>query len=136
MPTSPTTQADEYAGIIAQELRSLDTVLSGTLDDEELEVWAALELIDADPTDSWLVLDAYLNETCLEVTVLRAVSRSERTRVELLRTVGGPNCYITRDSLDGETIEVSVYWGGDSASRRLHLPTLARMLDELAGNWA
>jgi hypothetical protein len=111
-------------------------VLSGTLDDDELDEWSDLELDVDDPKDTWEVFTTYLNESCLEVTVLRAVTSSEKTRVEVLRTYGGPNCYIVRDSLDGKTIEVSVYWGGDSASRRLHLPTLAGMLDDVAHNWA
>ena len=141
MPTSPTTtrsQADEYAGIIAQELLDLDTVLSGRFsDDDNEDPWKALELDGIeDPTDSSLVLHTYLNETCLELDVLRSVTGSEHSRVEITRTMGGPSCYIARANQDGRIVEVTVHWAGDSATRRLLVPTLAEMLDDLADNWA
>lgn len=124
------TEAENYASEIASELEALDALLSGAT---EGALWttSGVDRPD-DPTDTSLVLHTYLNEVCLEVEVLRASNNSQRNRVEITRTVGGPGCYIVRDNRDGEVIGITVYWGGETATRSLHLPLLSAMLDELA----
>jgi hypothetical protein len=125
------TLADDYADDITEELRHLDTVLDCR--DHDGTALAALELDDVDPDDGTTgVLIAYLNGSCLEMDTLRSDTKQHRTFVEVLRTTGGPCCIFTRESDDGATVELRVYWGTGTATRRLTLPALADHLDELA----
>ncbi len=140
--------AYEYALLIKRELLALETLLDNWEDvayspsnspdidpDTHAEIVGAIgELSIEWPTgDSEIVTD-YLNDTCLELTVLRAVNEdSDRARIEILRTCGGPRCDITRDTNDGNIIEVVVHSGSDSSTVRVNAGTLAATLDELAG---
>jgi hypothetical protein len=145
--------AYEYALLIKRELLALDTLLEnwGEIQEDgervrngdapEMEddllaecVAAQNELgLDKWPDENDLVSD-YLNETCLEMTVLRATNTDNgRERVEILRTCGGPRCDITRDTNDGDMVEISVHSGGDSSTIRVSVGTLAASLDEIAG---
>ena len=141
--------AYDYALLIKRELLALDTLLenwgdvagyspddmSPDIDPEThaVIVHAISELELEWPTgDSDLVSD-YLNDTCLELTVLRADSDRDRARVEILRTCGGPRCDITRDTNDGDMVEIVVHDGRDSSTVRVSVGTLAASLDELAG---
>lgn len=108
----PTPYAVEYADVIEGEL--LDVEGRGRL--------------DADSISTWLV------EDCLEVVVL-ATADGSRTRVEVLRTYGGPGTWIYRDDTDGGYVVVHVVSAGDEPEyRRVFAPTVAGYLDALAGD--
>jgi hypothetical protein len=124
------TLADDYADGIAVELRHLDTVLAGRAG--VTAAWEALDIGITIPEDRWQVVHMYLTEVCLEVDVLRSVTGSGHTRVEIRRTIGGPSCYITRSSSDGDLVDVTAYFGSQTAVRRLSLPTVAHCLDNYA----
>lgn len=141
--------AYEYALLIKRELLALDNLLENWGDvagyspddmspdidpDTHAEIVSAISELEIEwPNgDSDLVSD-YLNETCLELTVLRADSDRDRARIEILRTCGGPRCDITRDTNDGNIIEISVHSGGDHSVVRVSVGTLAASLDDLAG---
>ena len=140
MTTTPN-GADEYADIIARELRALDTVLAGDPDDygddetpgdyQRAYNDALIELgrqPDDDPADVWA---DYLNETALDVSVRIDVrGKDHESTVEVLRTCGGPHAAFRRDTHDGHAVILTVHEGGDTATRRLYLSDLAAALDE------
>ena len=149
METEHKNDAYEYALLIKRELLALDTLLenwgdvagyspddmSPDIDPEtHAEIVAAVSELELEwPNgDSDLVSD-YLNDTCLELTVLRATGDSDRERVEILRTCGGPRCDITRDTNDGDMVEISVHYWGDASTIRVSVVTLAASLDDLEG---
>lgn len=136
------TTAAEYAAIIAEEIRALETALDGpsrsfdpndaTQDDEQdTDYRAALDVLeyahDIDPTD---ILTTYENETVLELIYWHGSNHT--TRTEWLRTYGGPTCriFFESDSYDAQ-IEST---GDDNNTARVsvYVPTLASMVDELA----
>jgi hypothetical protein len=146
--------AYEYALLIKRELIALETLLDNWAEIEEdtervrngdapdMDSDLLAECVDAQnelglnewPEDYADVVGNYLNDTCLELTVLRAVNEdSDRARIEILRTCGGPRCDITRDTNDGNIIEIVVHSGSDSSTVRVNVGTLAATLDELAG---
>ena len=139
--------AKDYALLIKQEVVALDTLLEcwgdivgiSNEEKEELaedtleEVSSALSALEIEwPDDeSADIVGDYLNNTCLDVEVWRKVGVMSDgvTRLEILRTCGGPRCDILRDSADGSIVEVRVYSGSDSHTLRVHAATLADYLD-------
>jgi hypothetical protein len=153
METEQTNDAYEYALLIKRELLALETLLenwgdiAAAVPDDlaDMDGQGVGDIIDAlaelgiewPENDGIDVISTYLNETCLELTVLRAVNgdlyEPARERVEILRTCGGPRCDITRDTNDGDMVQISVNSGGDASTIRVSVGTLAAALDELAG---
>lgn len=150
--TTTTNPAHDYALLIRAEILALETLIENWQDvagyspddmpedidaDTLADIVAALaELgIEWPAGDTDLMAD-YLNETCLDLTVLRVANRAnyeDRTRVEILRTCGGPRCDITRDSNDGTVVEIVAHDGGTSSTLRVNVENVAAQLDELAG---
>ena len=76
----------------------------------------------------------YCNWAGLEFSALGYNSGNgwEVTGAKLLRSFGGPNCWILWE--DGSSsVLVSVYWGGDEYAQRVYAPEVAGGFDELAG---
>ena len=145
--------AKDYALLIKQEVIALDTLLEcwgdivgiSNEEKEELaedtleEVSSALSALEIEwPDDDGAdIVGDYLNNTCLDIEVWRKVGVMSDgvTRLEILRTCGGPRCDILRDSEDGSIVEVRVYSGSDSHTLRVNAATLADYLDEMAGGY-
>lgn len=144
--------AKDYALLIKEEIIALDTLLENWADivniseedreesatngaDDIRESLATLELEWPDDDGADIVGD-YLNNTCLDMGIWRKVGeRDGATRIEILRTCGGPRCDILRDSDDGSIVEIRVYSGSDSHTLRVNAGTLADYLDEMAGGY-
>lgn len=137
-----TNTAQKYAETIAQELRELETVATGapygynpedstTDDDESAEYRQALTNMDMEH-DTESPLDTWLNETALDLAVLIDTrGREFAAKIEILRTCGGPTCYITRDTNDGDRIEIRVSDGHQTHNKPVWLANVANYLDEL-----
>jgi hypothetical protein len=142
------TDTRTYSQIIAGEVLAVETLLEGRpkyfdpndideADDDHVRYRDALNELelphDYDPADA---LADYLNNVCLDVTWLSASSSNgghNKTRVEILRTCGGPRCEIIRDSTDGQQIEINTYDAGQPVDTiRVWAPILAEQLDDLA----
>lgn len=135
MDTTTTNTALEYCRSIQCELYALETILNcdtkwHTGDDERLaEAYAELEFENTgDASDT---IHQWINETLLEFKILRTDDRNQ-TRVEMLRTCGGPHCEITRDSNDGQIITVTTYDGTQQATTRNTYPHLSQFIDDIA----
>ena len=138
-----TNTAQEYAEIIAGELYELETVATGapygydpedsTTDDKTgAEYRQALTNMEMDH-DTESPLDTWLNETALDLAILIDTrGREFAAKIEILRTCGGPTCYITRDTNDGERIEITVSDGHQTHRKPVWLANVANYLDELA----
>ena len=130
-----TNTARDYCRGIARELDALEFILTtaGNLDPATADDIAAAyaELEQENTNDDYEAPLTWLNETCLDLKVLRTDNR-EQTRIEILRTCGGPRCEITRDSNDGQVIAVTTYDGSDQATIRNTYPNLSAYLDEIA----
>lgn len=144
----------DYALLIKKEIVALDTLLENWGDimadlervqngeKPEMDPDTLAECVDAqkeldmewpDDDGADIVAD-YINNTCLEMGVWRKVGDSDgATRLEILRTCGGPRCDILRDSDDGSIIEIRVHCGSESHTLRVNAGTLADYLDEMAG---
>jgi hypothetical protein len=132
--------AREYSTNIAQEVKALETLL--TLDpyddDAAAEIAAALYELEIHPDTIGEPADAlatYLNETALEMNYYRAAGDDDEEpylRTVILRTCGGPRCEITRDSHDGQQIEVTTWDLDQTYTYRVTAPNLASLLDEFA----
>lgn len=135
MNTTTTNTARDYSRAIARELDALEFILTtaGDLDPATADDIAAAyaELEQENTNDDYEAPLTWLNETCLDLKVLRTDNR-EQTRIEILRTCGGPHCEITRDSNDGQVIAVTTYDGSDQATIRNQYPNLSAYLDEIA----
>tara|TARA_R110000868_G_scaffold77431_4_gene221685 strand:- start:559 stop:969 length:411 start_codon:yes stop_codon:yes gene_type:complete len=135
MNTTTTNTAQDYSRAIAQELDALEFILTtaGDLDPATAEDIAAAyaELNQENTNDDYEAPLTWLNESCLDLKVLRTDNR-EQTRVEILRTCGGPHCEITRDSNDGQVIAITTYDGTEQATIRNQYPNLSTYLDEIA----
>lgn len=138
--------AHEYCQNIGRELEALELILSTDIEamkliiagksaynvDEAQQYSEAVSELDADiELDAYQIVSQYLYETVLEITILRTDDH-QQTRVEILRTCGGPRCDISRDSNDGQIISVTTYDGHDQATIRNSYPELSNYLDELA----
>ena len=135
MNTTTTNTARDYSRAITRELEALEFILTtaGNLDPATAEDIAAAyaELGQENTNDDYEAPLTWLNESCLDLKVLRTDNR-EQTRIEILRTCGGPHCEITRDSNDGQIIAVTTYDGSDQATIRNTYPNLSAYLDEIA----
>jgi hypothetical protein len=133
--STTTNTARDYCRNIGRELDALDFILTAghDLDDETAAAYAeAISELDADiELDAYDIVNQYLNETALEMKILRTDDH-QQTRVEILRTCGGPHCEITRDSNDGYIVAVTTYDGHDQATIRNSYRELANYLDEIA----
>jgi hypothetical protein len=144
--------AKDYALLIKAEIVALDSLLENWVDivnisEEDREESAtngaddirdALATLDMEwPDDDGAdIVGDYLNNTCLDVGIWRKVGDSDgATRIEILRTCGGPRCDILRDSDDGSIIEIRVHCGSDSHTLRVNAGTLADYLDTMAGGY-
>ena len=140
-----TTDTRTYSQLIAGEVLAVETLLQGRPkyyfddepDDEVIAYRAALNELelpqdyDANENDP---LTDYLNESCLEVTWYKS---GDKTRAEILRTCGGPRCEISRDSHDGQMIEIRTYEAGEPVdTMRVWAPIMAETLDMLASELA
>jgi len=130
-----TNTALDYCREIRKELDALEFILTtaGDLDPATAEDIAAAytELGQENTNDDYEAPLTWLNETCLDLKVLRTDDRKQ-TRIEILRTCGGPHCEITRDSNDGYNLAVTTYDGSDQATIRNTYPNLSAYLDEIA----
>jgi hypothetical protein len=135
MNTATTNTARDYCREISKELDALELILAtvGNRDEALTEDIAAAynELGQENTGDDYDTLSIWINETILDLKILRT-NNHELTRVELLRTCGGPHCEITRDSNDGQVIAVTTYDGSDQATIRNTYPHLSAYLDEIA----
>lgn len=135
MNTRTENTALDYCREIRKELEALEFILTtaGDLDPAVAEDIAAAyaELEQENTNDDYEAPLTWLNENCLDLKVLRTDDR-EQTRVEILRTCGGPHCEITRDSNDGQVISITTYDGSDQATIRDTYPNLSSYLDEIA----
>ncbi len=129
---------DEYCLSITDEIRALETVLGGG-EFNSTESPAAVEMFDTladqsgDERDDYApsVVD-YLNAYCLEFKTLGerdGLGKWEVTGHKILRTFGGPNCWITDEG--DEWVLVAVYWGGRESVQRVYAPSLVAQLGEL-----
>jgi hypothetical protein len=137
-----------YSQLIAGELLAVETLLEGRprgydpddideADDDHARYRDALNELELDPnydTDDNDPLADYLNESCLDVTWYKS---GDKTRAEILRTCGGPHCEISRDSNDGQIIEIRTYEAGEPVdTMRVWAPIMAETLDMLASELA
>ena len=134
--TTTTNTARDYCRNIGRELDALDVILTHAgrdLDDIAAATYAeAISELETDPDlDACDIVAQYLNETALAMKILRTDDQ-QQTRVEILRTCGGPHCEITRDSNDGQIVAVTTYDGHDQATIRNSYAALANYLDEIA----
>lgn len=146
-----TNGAYDYALIIKREILALETLLDnwGEIEEDaervrngdapEMEDDLLAECVAAQNElgfDEWPedIVSTYLNDSCLELTTLRPADyeNTGRARIEILRTCGGPRCDITRDTNDGDMVEISVHDGGNHSVVRVSVPTLAFQLDQLS----
>ena len=140
---TPSNTAQQYAETIAQELRELDTAATGapygfdpddatTDDDDATEYRKALtDLEMAHDTES--PFDTWINETALDLAILIDTRGADfGAKIEILRTCGGPTCYITRDTNDGDRVEIRVSDGQHQHHKSVWLTNVAEYLDELA----
>ena len=135
METQTANTARDYCREISKELDALEFILATADNLDEaiaLDVAAAYaELEQENTADDYEAPLTWINNTILDLKILRT-DDNEQTRVELLRTCGGPHCEITRDSNDGQVIAVTTYNGSDQATVRNTYPNLSAYLDEIA----
>ena len=142
MKTSTNT-AQEYAEIIAGELFDLDHVANGApygfqpddatsdndLDAEYRQALTNLEMAH----DTEEPLHLWINETVLDLAILTDTRGAEfAAKIEILRTCGGPTCYILRDTNAGDSIVIHVSDGHQQHYKTVYLANVANYLDELA----
>lgn len=142
--TTKTNTAQTYADIIAEELKNLEKAAcapygfnpnDSTTDDKDATEYreALTNLEMAHDTED--ALNLWINETALDLAILRDTRGNEYAqRIEILRTCGGPTCYITRDSNDGSRIEVRVSDGYEQHSQSVWLDVVAEYLDQIGDN--
>lgn len=124
--TRTPTEAERYARLIADELRTWERAANGspadlaTLADEREHSGA-----DDAPT-----VAEYVNACALAVETWRGELDASAIRVEILRTYGGPSCRIDWDSRYPATFAVWVGFGGESATVEVCAPTLGDQLQE------
>lgn len=128
METVRLSDAVEYAASIAGEVRQLDRVLAGEEDAATAEAVAGWQP-DGDYGDPFAFYLAHVLDVAVRVDV-RGIEYGHT--VEILRTFGGPGCWIVRNHDDGEQVEVRACWGGETASVYVWAPALAESLDQYA----
>ncbi len=122
--------AQQYAETIAEELRQLNDALAGP---DSPALTALFGDYDEEELFSEMsVLSEYLNRYALDLSVRRDTRGPDYgCTIEVTRTIGGPGCWIRRDTADGDTVEVLAVWGWDRATVLLSLGNVAAWLDEL-----
>lgn len=135
MNTQTTNTAQDYCRSIQCELDALENLLDcetvRTDDDDTRLAKAYAELEFENTGDTSEAIYQWINETLLDFKILRTDDRNQ-TRIEMLRTCGGPHCEITRDSNDGQVIAITTYDGTQQATIRNQYPNLSAYLDEIA----
>lgn len=130
--------ARHYSNTIADEVKALETLLTlDPYDDNDAQtIRETLFVLELDHLDDAAdALATYLNETALEINYYRAAGDDDEEpylRTVILRTCGGPRCEITRDSHDGQQIEVTTWDLDATYTYRVTAPNLASLLDEYA----
>ncbi len=129
---------DEYCETIAQEIRELEMILSGEeytarRSSSIVELFNTMAETAGEERDNYTanVID-YLNAYCLEFKTLGERSGSddwEITGHKILRTFGGPNCWITESG--NNHVRVEVYWGGSEASTSVYAPAFVEALGDI-----
>lgn len=126
--------AAEYAASIAEELRTWERAATG--DDDALDAIAG----DLDPDRINIELgelphgDTYVESVALDVTVWRTEPDTygmRETRIEILRTYGGPYCRIEWDSRQPARFTVWAAWGSDFDTADVYAPTLGASLEDV-----
>jgi hypothetical protein len=124
----------EYCLSIANEVAALELLLDGgetNENDEAIELLNTLaeqsgeELNDYSPS----VLD-YINAYALEFKTLGerdGLGNWEITGYKILRSFGGPNCWIV---VDGAILTIETYWGGDKAVEVVYAPNIISQLED------
>lgn len=127
-------EAQDYAQLIADEVRNLETVASGPDSDGYEAALAALEL---SPDDVWSdPIGAWMSDTALDFSVkIDSRGIDHGWSVTVLRTTGGPHCEVVHDSNHGTHVEVVCYWGGDYGRVMLSARNLTAMLEEIAHSY-
>jgi hypothetical protein len=130
-------EAQDYAEVIAEEVRELEAALEALLDDGADEA----DFDGVTFTDAFDVIAYYLDACALSVADVTETSYASGTRsvtrraVEVTRTVGGPGCYVTFDG--NGTATVRVYLGSDRGRVSVYAPgvdaELWEWMDALAG---
>lgn len=131
----------EYCETIASEVRLLETNLSGS-EYSARRSSPIVELFDTmaeqageESSDYQATALDYVNAYGLEIKYLgerlNSTNEWEVTGVKVLRSFGGPNCWITCEA-NSEVITVDVYWGAEHASKAVRAPSAASQLMELA----
>ena len=138
---SDSTQAQEYADVIAQELRELEAALIAARAYVEAEADEAPYFDGVTFADADEVIGHYVNYLALEVSEVTRTSYyaggSTRVRsfVEVTRTVGGPGAFVDFDGRGFATVRV--YWGSQEAQRGVLAPNvdteLWELMDALSG---
>jgi len=135
MNTTTTNTALDYCRSIQCELDALENLLDceavRTDDDDTRLAEAYAELEFENTGEPYEAITQWINETLLEFKIFRT-DDTEQTRIEMLRTCGGPHCEITRDSYDGQVIAITTYDGTQQATTRNTYPHLSAYLDEIA----
>lgn len=116
------TEAQEYADVIADELRELEAALEALLDDDA-------DTADFDGvtfSDAMDVVAHYLNYCALSVEDVSETSYASgersvtRRAVEVTRTVGGPGCYVKFYGNGNATVRA--YWGTGRGRTNVYVP--------------
>lgn len=125
-----TEEMRRYAEAIAEEIRALEQVLTGSED----EIRDAMRFLEIDPevNDSGDALHIYMSEVVLEVVTWRADGDAGRVNVEWLRTYGGPGCRIFFEGDDYATVHA--YDMSGEAEVRVYVPALAAAVFEYAAH--
>lgn len=107
-----TNEAQQYAEVIADELRELEAALEAFIDDgADFAVFDGTTFEDVSE-----VVGHYVNFCALAVEDVTAATYGadayvQRRAVEVTRTVGGPGCFVTFNG-DGTAV-VRAFWGTD-----------------------
>jgi hypothetical protein len=128
-------QAEDYADVIAQELRELEAALIAAYEyteggDGEPPTFDGTAFND--PQD---LVHHYVNYCALAISEVTNTTYyaggSGRTRqcIEVTRTVGGPGAFVDFNGDGGATVRV--YWGTHEATKHVHAPAVDTELWEL-----
>lgn len=137
-----TNPAQEYAELIALELYDLDHAANGvpygfqpdepeTDDELAAEYRQALTNLEM-PHDTENPFYVWINETALDVAILRDTRGGNYAyRIEILRTCGGPTCYIIHDANDLDRLQVEVSDGTHKYTKTVYSESICNYLDEM-----
>jgi hypothetical protein len=129
---------DEYCETIAQEIRDLEIILSGgeytaRRSSPIVELFNTMAEQAEEERDNYTAsVTDYLNAYCMEFKTLGERSGSndwEVTGHKILRSFGGPNCWIT--DTGAETVLIEVFWGGCFAQDAVYAPAFVEALGDI-----